>query len=147
MRREYVELTRRFLPFEETADSDEAVWLSYFRSEYTDRRSIDWKSLLAPDSRCAVVLGEAGSGKSWEFTARAEILNSSDATAFFLPIDDLVDREIEQCLNRDDVARLKDWLARSDRAVFFLDAVDDARLRDPHALRKALRTLNRGLGQ
>ncbi len=147
MRPEYVELTRRFLSFGETADSDEAAWLSYFRSEYTDRRSNDWETLLAPDSRCVVVLGEAGSGKSWEFTARAEILNRRDATAFFLTIDDLVDREIENCLNSNDGTRFKDWLSRSDRAVFFLDAVDDARLRDPHALRKALRALHRGLGQ
>jgi hypothetical protein len=147
MRADYVELGRRFLPYQKATDSDEAAWPSYFRSEYTDRRSIDWETLLAPDTRCAVVLGEAGSGKSWEFAARAEILNSSGVAAFFLPIDDLVDRDLERCLNMEDGARLKDWLARSDRAVFFLDSVDDARLRDPHALRKALLGLDRGLGQ
>jgi len=67
MRADYVELGRCFLPDQKATDSDEAAWLSYFRSEYTDRRSIDWETLLGPDTRCAVVLGEAGSGKSWEF--------------------------------------------------------------------------------
>jgi hypothetical protein len=40
--------------------------------------SFDWKNLTAPQSRCAVVLGEAGSGKSWESEARVEFLNNHD---------------------------------------------------------------------
>lgn len=147
MRTQYVELHRRFLQFRETMDTDEAAWISYYRPQYTELRFFDWDNLTAPESRCIVILGEAGSGKSWEFEARAETLNSRGETAFLLPVDDLVDREIKQCLDGNGAARLNDWLARSDRAVFFLDAVDDARLRDPNALRKALRALDRGLGQ
>jgi hypothetical protein len=147
VRPDYVELRRRFLPFRETADSDEAAWVSYYRPEYKGWGSLDWEGVITPESRCVVVLGEAGSGKSWEFSVRAEILNNTSTTAFFLPIEDLVDRDIRQCLNSEDGARLEDWLGRSERAVFFLDALDDARLRDPHALRKALGALNRGLGE
>jgi hypothetical protein len=145
MRKEYVDLGRRFLPFQEATDSDEATWISYYRPQYEVPGSTDWGSLTAPESRCVVVLGEAGSGKSWEFEARAEFLNNNGSTAFYLPIDDLVDQDIERNLARPDVARLKDWLCRSDEAVFFLDAIDDARLRDSHALRKALITLDKTL--
>ena len=136
MKRGYVDLARRFVPFQESADSDEAAWLSYYRPAYTDRRSIDWEELIADGSRCVVVLGEAGSGKSWEFEARAEILNSRGVAAFFLALEDLADREIDRCLNRDDDTRLKRWLEGNDRAVFFLDSLDDARLNDRRALGK-----------
>lgn len=147
MKQGYVELGRRFIPFREAVDSDEGAWIGYYRPEYTERGSFDWDTLIAVESRCVVVLGEAGSGKSWEFEARAEVLNNSGATAFFLPIDDLFDREIEESLNKDDRKRFQAWLDGTDRAVFFLDAVDDARLRDRHALRKTLHAIDRGLEQ
>jgi hypothetical protein len=146
MKTRYVELGRRFVVFSDAMDSDEAAWLSYYRPEYTAQRSFDWDSLIAPEVRCAVILGEAGSGKSWEFEARAEILNRAGATAIFLPLDDLVDRKIDDCLSREDGARFEEWRRRSERAVFFLDAVDDARLRDPQALRKSFVALENELG-
>ena len=85
MKTGYVDLARRFIPFEETADSDEAAWISYYRPTYIGWRALNWDELVGKDSRCVVVLGEAGSGKSWEFEARAEILNSRGVGAFFAP--------------------------------------------------------------
>jgi hypothetical protein len=143
----YVDLGRRFIPFQEAADSDEAAWISYYRPTYFGWRVFSWDELLGDDSRCVVVLGEAGSGKSWEFEARAETLSSRGMTVFLLPLEDLVDREIDQCLNTDDAARLKSWLDGAERAVFFLDSLDEARLKSRNALRKVLLALDRGLGQ
>jgi hypothetical protein len=129
MKTAYVDLARRFVPFEETAGSEEAAWLSYYRPSYIGWRTFNWDELVGEGSQCIVVLGEAGSGKSWEFEARAEILNSRSVTAFFVPLEDLVGREIEQCLKRTDVARFERWLGGVERAVFLLDSLDEARLK------------------
>ena len=48
--------------------------------------------------------------------------------------------------NTDDAARLKSWLDGAERAVFFLDSLDEARLKSRNAL-KVLLALDRGLGQ
>jgi hypothetical protein len=146
MKKEYVELGRRFVTFRDTFDPEEQAWVSYYRPEHTDGHSFDWKVLLGPESRCVVVLGEAGSGKSCEFEARAELLNKSGVSAFLVPLEDLLDRKLRDCLERSDAARFTDWLGCSERAVIFLDAIDDGRLKDAQALRKALRELNNTVG-
>jgi hypothetical protein len=137
MKTGYVDLARRFVQFQE-GDSDEAAWLSYYRPADL-YNSVDWDELITADTRCAVVLGEAGIGKTWEFEARSEILNAHATESFFLALDDLVDKEIHECFGKQHGDRLKNWLGGAERGVFFVDAVDDARLRDPHALEKALR--------
>jgi hypothetical protein len=62
--------------------------------------------------------------------AQVESLNCSAVAAFFLALQDLADQEFDRCLERDDDARLKPWLEGTDRGVFFLDSLDEARLND-----------------
>jgi hypothetical protein len=64
----FVELDRRFGVISELTDSEEAAFLSY-SGLFTLRESeLGWNDLLA--SRIVVVLGEPGSGKTWELRHR-----------------------------------------------------------------------------
>jgi hypothetical protein len=47
------------------------------------------------------------------------------ATAFYLPVDDLVEQDIQRALSIRDSGRLTEWLTRADRAFSFLDAFDE----------------------
>jgi hypothetical protein len=134
----FVELNRRFRKLEQEAKAEEAAVESYTASSFWKMASLSWDDLLKENR--AVVLGEPGSGKSWEMRERARLLNSQGAFAFFVRLDQLVDRELQKLFDADGQSRFARWKQSQNAAHFFLDSVDEAKFRkvsDFHA------TLNR----
>ena len=139
-RDDYVELDRRFVRRAEDQDisPDFADWL--IEHEPEGERVYDWGRLL--EHGRVVILGEAGSGKTWELQARAELLRDENKDAFFLPIERIGPGSWPEMRRRE---RFEQWLASSTEAYFFLDAVDEAELRNKK-LENALEHLEELLG-
>jgi hypothetical protein len=85
---------------------------------------LDWPALLKRDR--VVLLAEAASGKTEEFTNAAQSLRAGGSIAFFARIENLADGQFLP--GPDDQAVLKRWRAGQERAWFFLDSLDEARL-------------------
>ena len=90
-----------------------------------------------------MVLGEAKCGKTHEFRQQVERLKEGGKFAFFLPVEQLLDHDLLDLLSPDEEHSLDTWLHRSTaKAYFFLDAVDELRLRQG-SFGVALRKLSR----
>lgn len=112
-------------------------------SDGTNKDSVlDWSSVL--DYRYSVVLGEAGTGKSTEFKLKAQSLITEGRFAFFVELVDLATSGLEHSLGAIDLDRLAKWRESESDAVFFLDALDEAKLRNK-TLRNAIRNLQHEL--
>ena len=138
----FVELDRTFLDFREDADAEGAAFDSYFAAFSV--RGSTWKDLLA--SQCVVVLAEAGSGKTWELRAQAAALREASRVSFFVRLEQLARSSLEDCMASEDKRSLAIWRDSSDESVFFLDAVEEAKLTTRHAFEAALRSLVEGIG-
>ena len=139
MRPSYFELSRTFIPHDESDSGEDAVWKSYI-AEHFSSDVLNWAKLLK--SPVAVILGEEGTGKTWEIEAQAEKLKAAGSAAFFLTVASLA----AQKFNLDTENDFQRWLAAKVPAVFFLDSVDEARLASNSALQDALSFLCGKLG-
>ncbi|MDB6028003.1 MAG: hypothetical protein JWM68_4226, partial [Verrucomicrobiales bacterium] len=111
---------------------------SYTIESFSEITGFDWEELLKQNR--AIILGEAGSGKSWELRERTRLLNERGEFAFFIRLDQLVDRQLQDLFDQEDASRFVRWKQSGKAAYFFLDSVDEAKFRkisDFHA------TLNR----
>jgi hypothetical protein len=134
-----IQLDRRFLKLKSGDEDDVARDLPLFlRGDV-----VPWERVL--DERCAVILGEAGTGKTTEFRLKRRLLAESGRSAFFLAVEELATRQVTALLDSDAEKRFSDWKAAEGIAYFFLDAVDEARLRNARSLPSALRNLERDL--
>lgn len=107
--------------------------------------SLSWDDFK--DNRCVVVLADGKCGKTHEFKRRNEILRANGNVSFFIPLEQLQDSEVLDILSDEEEHTWEDWLAAPDQtAVFFLDAVDELKLRQG-TLRKALRKVKDTLGE
>lgn len=141
MRPDYVELNRTFLDFDEKNDVEGAALKSYMAGLFGE---LNWDKLF--QSKYVVILGEAGSGKTWELEAQAEKLRAQGRYSFFVRIDALATQSFDAALNAKDVKSFSKWRANKQEAVFFLDSVDEAKLQKPQALQDALNTFEKALG-
>lgn len=141
MRSEYVNLDRRFEVVTPGADPEEEALRSYFTFE-NGREG--WSDVLA--SRVLVVLGEAGSGKSWELEAQAERICGEGRPAFFIRLENLQEQPLVEAIEPSQSVVFQRWLRQDNEAVFFLDAVDEARLTSRYAFHTAIQNLARGAG-
>lgn len=140
---EYVELNRTFLDFSSHGEKSDPETLRMI-AEMSGKKT-DWEVLV--QSPYVVVLGEAGSGKTREFQERTRILSESGKHAFFCRIEDLANEGLQQALPMpDDVEKFQAWIKSGDASIFFLDSVDEARLRG-YRLDRPLRKLVRALGR
>jgi hypothetical protein len=116
-----------------------------FRRSDDDLRAplVAWRDLL--DQRCVVVLGEGGMGKTTEFREQARKLRAAGNFAFFCELVALAEGMLESALAPGDDLRLDEWKLSSREAVFFLDSLDETKLRG-RSLRRALASLRKGLG-
>ena len=128
-----VPLQRRFslVPkTEEDADTQELL------SAMGEARDMSWSVIEA--GHRSVILAEAGAGKTFEMLERARHWERQDKYAFFIRIEE-IEGGFEEMFEVGDAERLESWLASSDEAWFFLDSVDEARLKDAGQFRKAIR--------
>src|SRR5438128_5069232 len=98
--RDFIDLDRRFRKLETESKREEASLGSYtnevFESAYL-RSGLSWTNLL--EQRLAVILGEAGSGKTWEFRHQADLRSHDGGLAFFIPLEGLSSRPISEILD------------------------------------------------
>jgi len=121
----FIELDRQFrklLPYE---NPEEAALESYTRALLGHESSLGWQELL--EHRLVVVLGEPGSGKTREFRERAKILEAKGDVAFFIHLDRLITQPLIEIFNTEEYKKFQNWLLSSQRAIFFLDSVDEAK--------------------
>lgn len=102
-------------------------------------RQIHWSEVL--ESERVVVLGEAGAGKTTEFHRQVASLTGRGEFAFLVSVDDLARDGIEPSLMPVDRQRLAEWRKSDRHAYFFLDSVDEGRLRG-HRFETAVRRLD-----
>lgn len=131
-----VPLIRRFTPVSrhyQDHDVDlEQIWSVLDRGE---RR--DW-GRLREDYR-AVILADAGAGKTYELQAEAGRMVARGEAAFFIRIED-IDANFGSAFEVSTAEAFERWLAGTSEAWFFLDSVDEVRLEAPRAFETALRS-------
>ena len=116
-------------------------------SQYLGRESdkLTWKGLH--EKSVTVVVGEAGIGKTIEFRNEVQRLRRSGKVAFFIELNQLIDRgSWELALEHSELTYTR-WKSSSEFGYFFLDAVDEARLNGHEAFKKALTVVCAGLRQ
>ncbi|UHH09666.1 hypothetical protein LU699_15595 [Luteimonas fraxinea] len=127
------------LPNEYSDDPERAEFLTGF----TDRGKVDWPTLLESDR--ALIVSEAGMGKTYECQRMQEQLWDEGHPAFFVELAALGDASIEDGFDPDERARFDAWKsAHTERAIFFLDSIDEAKL-SPRAFERAVRSIARSL--
>jgi len=140
----FIDLDRRFLDVTEMKDSEEAALHSYTATLLGKEPGLGWKDVLA--SRIVVILGEPGSGKTWELRNRANPLKKL-GFSFFIHLDRLVESPIEEVLNPADQEQFIKWRKRGGEVTFFLDSVDEAKFRKQQDFARALDCFARGVGR
>jgi len=133
----YIELHRTFydLPKQanESDDIDFSQWLP------ADKR-LCWPDLIKEYR--LVILSEAGSGKTSEIRNSASTLRKQGKAAFFLRLEH-VSKDFEDAFEVGTHEAFTAWLASSEEGWFFLDSVDEARLKNPRDFELAIRKLSR----
>ncbi len=136
---DYIELNRQFTPI---PNSNEAAEENHISAAWGHLKSKSWHD-LEQEFRCAI-LAEAGAGKTWELKYRTEFLNQQGKPAFFIRIED-IDADFQNAFEIGDQADFQSWLESTQEAWFFLDSVDESRLKEPRAFENALRHFARAI--
>lgn len=122
----YLEINRRFGPLHSSGRPEELASSSYLRSLGADFRTLGWDDLLK--QTLVVVLGEPGSGKSWELRWQCASIQRGGGRAFLIELERLVSADVVSVLAADH-ERFQQWRRGTDVAHFFLDSVDEAKIR------------------
>jgi len=124
----FVELNRRFRKLDQDDKSEDAALASYTTSFFGRDSSYGWDDLLKVFR--VVILGEPGSGKTWELRERVKILIARNEFAFFIRLDQLIHRDLSVLFDDEERRRFARWKQSSAPAYFFLDSVDEAKFRN-----------------
>ncbi|MES2686316.1 MAG: hypothetical protein V4706_05795 [Pseudomonadota bacterium] len=135
-----IELSRTFSSALDLQDDGEQDWSEYLG---LDKGKNTWKDLR--DKPLVVVIGEAGIGKTIEFEMEVRRLRSAGKPAFFVALNQLVDSESWELALADSFEGYERWKASNEVAYFFLDAVDEARLRSHTDFVRALSVIQKVL--
>lgn len=111
------------LPATDKVDAEE---LAIFRS-LSHEGSLDWDQLLKADR--VLIVSEAGMGKTFECQQQQRRLWDAGEPTFFLELADLGPEDLATHFNPEERARFEQWQqAQTERAVFFLDSIDELKL-------------------
>ena len=124
----FVELNRRFRRLEGSSASEDRAYESYTAEilRFSDSDSgLDWDELLR--NHLAVILGEPGSGKTWEFQRRADLLAATGKYAVFVPLEGLTTRPLADVLDSAKRQQFDVWKRSENEGFFFADSVDEAK--------------------
>lgn len=132
----YISLDRKFSVYSKDNEKPEIDWEGIWRDS---DHSFCWQGLL--EKKYAVVLAEAGSGKTEEFKNQAKSLIQQGCFSFFCRLEYLAKGDFDPFFDFDigDGESFDSWLESDQVAYFFLDSVDEAKLQSPSALREALK--------
>src|SRR4030042_6005625 len=121
----FIDLDRQFRKLLPNENPEAAALESYTRAILWHDSSFGWQELL--EHQRVVVLGEPGSGKTWEFRERAKILEADGDVAFFIHLDRLITQPLIEIFNTEEYNKFQNWLLSNQRAIFFLASVDEAK--------------------
>lgn len=134
---DYIDLGRKFALVREDGDLEDYAYKNYVfdPDQGILTNGYTWEQLLK--RRLVVILGEPGSGKSYELQAQAS-LGSQQAPRFYMRLDELATLGSEIRLRNEDSASLTAWKGSISRAVFFLDSVDEAKIQQNADFHRAI---------
>lgn len=132
----YVPLQRSFSEIPPSKNPDEEAILLHTLAVH---KATTWCE-LENEYRC-VILAEAGAGKTIEMCHRARHLRELGIHAFFVRIEDVCN-DWDSAFGVGSPELLKQWLNSHRQAWFFLDSVDESRLRDPRDFERAVKRLS-----
>lgn len=141
----YIAIERRFRTLKELDNKKHVAELSYLSDLGKNATTIGWDDLLR--QRVTVVLGEPGSGKSYELRHQCAALREKKQFAFFVELERLINSDLESTLETNDKSLLLKWKAGKGRAYFLLDSVDESKLAKRTDFHKALNRLCNFLDQ
>ena len=132
---EHIDLDRKFWPVEADKGNDpESIRVMF---AFGLGQQFSWDDLLVKTR--VVILAEPGTGKTEEFRAITKRLRMARKLAFFCRIELLQELEIRHSLDIGEPDEFDEWLTGNKEAYFFLDSVDEARLKSHAAFEVALR--------
>ena len=117
---------------------------SYLLTETSKRATFGWDEVLK--EKLVVVLASASSGKTFEFREQSKKLLEKGYTSFFFAIEDVAEEPIEDLLTQTEFQQFQKWKSEQAYGYFFLDSVDEAKLKSKSAYRKALRRVAKFIG-
>lgn len=118
----FVQLNRRFHEWNQDEPPDPEILSAWGLGE----GGIGWEELLR--KRRAVVLAEAGSGKSTEFTENANLVAQLHPYVFHTTVEEVGLEGLDAALPVLARRKLAEWRRGIDDAWFFIDSVDEAKL-------------------
>ncbi len=141
----FVDLHRRFIRLGNEVLSEDAAVESYtWAKHWLFRESfVGWDDLLK--HRLVVILGEPGSGKTYEMRNQAAQPAKTPFT-FFVRLDELVDAGQNLPVPEEDHRRFQQWRQSQSEGVFFLDSVDEAKINQTADFYRALDRFRDSLG-
>ena len=102
-----------------------------------------WDDLLR--SKRVLIVGEAGTGKTYECRHQAKRLWESGQPAFFIEMAALATGDLRSLMDDEEEVSLDMWLSsQSDVATFFLDSIDELKL-TLGSFEQALKRLKKGI--
>lgn len=137
----YIELNRTFHEFNITADCEEDTESHDFYSSFSllHGEATSWDDLL--EKYRAIILAEAGVGKTFEIRQATRRLRREGNAAFFLRLEYISD-DFEGSFEEGDVAEFNEWLDSNREGWVLLDSVDEAKLKDARDFEKAIRRIS-----
>lgn len=98
----------------------------------------NWPDLLTKFR--VILLSEAGSGKTEEFRNLARALRRDGKDAFFMRLEFVAD-DFDSAFDVGTAHTFETWLASDQEGWLFLDSIDEARLRNPKDLERAVKRI------
>lgn len=121
---------------EDTASEDSAFQNYSFGPDWlAQRKALAWDDLLKRP--LVVILGEPGSGKTYEMQEQA-IRSSPECPRFYFRLDELAGSGARFEPSLGDSQHIAQWINSPNRAVFFLDSVDEAKIHHASDFHRAL---------
>jgi len=130
---DFIDLDRHFHPLP-TAPKDDGT--PVFRSLWPSSDDVGWPEML--EHRIVILLAEAGAGKTAEMRQAAIRVRREGKAAFFLRLEHVA-AGFTAAFEIGDADDLDTWRMGTDDAWFFVDSVDEYRLRGPHNFEAAIR--------
>ncbi len=140
----FVQLNRTFRELGEKEISSDNLHFEQEWDLWGGSRQTGWKDL---EKRYrTVILAEGGAGKTREMEERCSSLREDGKSAWFLELEMLADESVEELLNQENqLTHFVEWKkSHSDDGWFFLDAVDELKLKTGD-FRKALHRLKQSI--